>query len=157
MSTDISEKGLESLIVRHMTGTDGLAVAPDAVGEPPAPYGGSGYFAGSPKDYDRAHALDVPQLFAFLRATQPEAFKKLGIADDLDAKDINLWPLYDAIRCPTMVLRGAQSDVLAHETALEMSGRGPKAKLVEVPAVGHAPMLLEESQVRIVQDFLLAG
>ena len=75
----------------------------------------------------------------------------------LDAKDINLWPLYDAIRCPTMVLRGAQSDVLAHETALEMSARGPGAKLVEVPGVGHAPMLLEESQVRIVQDFLLAG
>jgi len=75
----------------------------------------------------------------------------------LDAKEIILWPMYDAIRCPTMVLRGAQSDVLAHETALEMSARGPGAKLVEVPGVGHAPMLLEESQVRIVQDFLLAG
>jgi type I restriction enzyme, R subunit len=89
MSTDVSEKGLESLIVRHMTGTDGLAVAPDAVAEPPAPYGGSGYFAGSPKDYDRAHALDVPQLFAFLRATQPEAFKKLAMLDPRDGKDIN--------------------------------------------------------------------
>lgn len=89
MSTDISEKGLESLIVRHMTGTDGLAVAPDAVAEPPAPYGGSGYFAGSPKDYDRAHAIDVPQLFAFLRATQPEAFNKLAMLDPRDGKDIN--------------------------------------------------------------------
>jgi type I restriction enzyme, R subunit len=89
MTTDTSEKGLESLIVRHMTGTDGLAVAPDAVAEPPAPYGGSGYFAGSPKDYDRAHALDVPQLFAFLRATQPEAFKKLGMVDPRDGRDIN--------------------------------------------------------------------
>ncbi|MGE0674926.1 MAG: hypothetical protein AB7O64_17925, partial [Methylibium sp.] len=69
MSTDISEKGLESLIVRHMTGTDGLAVTPGALTEPPAPNGGTGYFAGSPKDYDRAHALDVAQLFAFLRAT----------------------------------------------------------------------------------------
>jgi hypothetical protein len=78
MSTDISEKGLESLIVRHMTGTDGLAVTPGALTEPPAPYGGTGYFAGSPKDFDRAHALDVAQLFAFLRATQPEAFKKLA-------------------------------------------------------------------------------
>ena len=45
------------------------------------PYGGTGYFAGSAQDYDRAHALDVPQLFAFLRATQPEAFKKLALAD----------------------------------------------------------------------------
>src|SRR5690606_17096598 len=40
-------------------------------------------------DYDRAHALDVPQLFAFLRTTQPETFKKLAMADVNDAKDIN--------------------------------------------------------------------
>ena len=89
MSTDVSEKGLESLIVRHMTGTDGLVVAPNTAAEPPAPYGGTGYFAGSPKDFDRAHALDVAQLFAFLRATQPESFKKLAMADANDARDIN--------------------------------------------------------------------
>jgi type I restriction enzyme, R subunit len=89
MTTDTSEKGLESLIVRHMTGTDGLAVAPGAMTEPPAPYGGSGYIAGSPKDFDRAHALDVAQLFAFFRATQPEAFKMLAMVDAHDAKDIN--------------------------------------------------------------------
>jgi len=89
MSTDTSEKGLESLIVRHMTGTDGMAVVPGAMTEPPAPYGGTGYLASSPKDFDRAHALDVAQLFAFLRATQPEAFKKLAMADAHDAKDIN--------------------------------------------------------------------
>jgi type I restriction enzyme R subunit len=89
MPTDTSEKGLETLIMRHMTGTDGLAVTPGIVAEPPAPYGGSGYFAGSPKDYDRPHALDVPQLFAFLRATQPDTFKKLALADANDSKDIN--------------------------------------------------------------------
>ena len=89
MTTDISEKGLETLIMRHMTGVDGLAVMPNRVTEPPAPYGGTGYFAGCPKDYDRAHALDVPQLFAFLRSTQPEVFKKLTMADDNDTKDIN--------------------------------------------------------------------
>ena len=89
MTTDTSEKGLESLIVRHMTGADGLAVAPNTVAERPPPYGGTGYTAGSAQDYDRAHALDVPQLFAFLRATQPEAFKKLALADANDTKDIN--------------------------------------------------------------------
>ena len=89
MTTDISEKGLESLIMRHMTGTDGLAVTPNMVAERPPPYGGTGYTAGSAQDYDRAHALDVPQLFAFLRATQPEAFKKLALADANDPKDIN--------------------------------------------------------------------
>ena len=89
MTTDTSEKGLETLIVRHMTGTDGLAVAPNRVAERPPAYGGTGYTAGSPQDYDRAHALDVPQLFAFLRATQPEAFRKLALADANDARDIN--------------------------------------------------------------------
>lgn len=89
MATDTSEKGLEALIVRHMTGTDGLAVPPNTAALAPPPYGGTGYIAGSPLDYDRAHALDVPQLFAFLRATQPETFKKLAMADAHDAKDIN--------------------------------------------------------------------
>ena len=89
MPSDISEKGLETIIMRSMTGVDGLTVTPGIVAERPPPYGGTGFTAGSPKDFDRAHALDVPQLVAFLRATQPEAFKKLAIADANDAKDMN--------------------------------------------------------------------
>ena len=89
MTTDTSEKGLETLIMRHMTGTDGLAVVPYEVAERPPPFGGAGYTAGRAKDYDRTHALDVPQLFSFLRATQLQAFKKLAIADASDIKDIN--------------------------------------------------------------------
>jgi type I restriction enzyme R subunit len=89
MTTDTSEKGLETLVTRHMTGTDGLAVVPNMVAERPPPYGGTGYTAGSAQDYDRAHALDVPQLFTFLHVTQPEAFKKLALANATDAKDIN--------------------------------------------------------------------
>ena len=90
MTTDTSEKGLETLIMRHMTGTDGLpgaTIAPREVNQALAPYGG--YLAGVARDFDRAHALDVVQLFAFLRATQPVAFDKLAIADAFDAKDIN--------------------------------------------------------------------
>src|SRR6185295_16517626 len=89
MTTDTSEKGLETLIMRHMTGVDGLAAIPNRVAEGPPPYGGTGYTAGSPQDYDRAHALDALQLFAFLRATQPEEFKKLAMADAGDIRDIN--------------------------------------------------------------------
>lgn len=81
MPTNTSEAGLETLIVRHMTGVGGLVVAPGAVAERPEA-SGTGYFAGSPKDYDRAVAIDVPQLLAFLSATQPEAFRKLGMTDD---------------------------------------------------------------------------
>ena len=89
MTTDTSEKGLETLIVRHMTSTDGLDVQANMVDERPQPYGGTAYTAGSAQDYDRAHALDVPQLFAFLCATQPDAFKKLAMAGPNDTKDIN--------------------------------------------------------------------
>jgi type I restriction enzyme R subunit len=92
VTTDTTEKGLETLIMRDMTGTDGLDVAPGSVAEAHASYGGTGYGAGSAKDYDRAHALDVPQLFAFLSATQPEVFRRLHLSDGSDksdASDIN--------------------------------------------------------------------
>lgn len=71
------------------------------------------------------------------------------------AKDIVLWNYYDAVRCPTLLLRGAQSDLLLHETALEMTQRGPKPKLVEFAGVGHAPALMADEQIAAVRDFLL--
>ncbi|MBU0678578.1 MAG: DEAD/DEAH box helicase family protein, partial [Verrucomicrobia bacterium] len=64
-----------------------VAETPDALAAAKA--AGSGWLAGNPKDFDRTHALDVPQLFQFLYATQPETLKKLGIVDYKDAKDIN--------------------------------------------------------------------
>jgi len=79
-----------------------------------------------------------------------EPFRKL-----MPEKDFELWPVWDAIRCPTLVLRGAQSDLLLRETAEQMKERGPKAKVVEIPGVGHAPTLMHEDQIRIVRDFLL--
>jgi pimeloyl-ACP methyl ester carboxylesterase len=72
-----------------------------------------------------------------------------------DGKDVELWPVYDAIRCPTLVLRGAESDLLTPATAAQMTERGPRARLVEVPGVGHAPVLMDEAQIDIVKRFLL--
>ena len=71
------------------------------------------------------------------------------------ALDVDLWALWDAIRCPTLVLRGAESDLLTRETAEEMTRRGPCAKLVEIPGVGHAPALMDPQQIALVRDFLL--
>jgi pimeloyl-ACP methyl ester carboxylesterase len=68
--------------------------------------------------------------------------------------DVELWPVWDAISCPTLVLRGAQSDLLRRETAEEMTRRGPKARLVELPGIGHAPTLLHDDQIEIVAQFL---
>jgi pimeloyl-ACP methyl ester carboxylesterase len=71
-------------------------------------------------------------------------------------EDINLWSYWDTIFCPTLALRGAESDLLLKDTADEMQKRGPRARLVEFAGVGHAPMLLAEDQIRVVTDFLLA-
>ena len=66
-----------------------------------------------------------------------------------------LWQLYDNIRAQTLILRGAQSDLLSHATAQAMALRGPRARLIEFENVGHAPTLIAMDQVSTVGDFLL--
>ena len=73
------------------------------------------------------------------------------------AGEAMLWHAYDAIRCPTLVLRGAESDLLARATADAMTQRGPRARLHEVAGVGHAPTLVHADQVSVVRDFLLSA
>jgi pimeloyl-ACP methyl ester carboxylesterase len=76
-----------------------------------------------------------------------EAFK--GVAGDID-----LWPVWDAITCPTLVLRGAESDLLRAGDAAAMTRRGPRARLVEFPGIGHAPALMDGAQIAVIEDFL---
>ena len=71
--------------------------------------------------------------------------------------DLELWPIYDAIRCPTLVLRGELSDLLGRETTARMAKRGPKASVVEIAGVGHAPTLMHADQIALVRDFLVQG
>jgi pimeloyl-ACP methyl ester carboxylesterase len=70
--------------------------------------------------------------------------------------DLNLWPVWDQIRCPVLVLRGANSDVLLKETAEKMKTRGPKVEVVEFDGVGHAPPLLASRHIDVVRRWLLA-
>jgi pimeloyl-ACP methyl ester carboxylesterase len=79
----------------------------------------------------------------------------LAFTAQLLGKDIDLWSVYDAIRCPTLVLHGEQSDVLTPETARAMTERGPKARVVDFANVGHAPTLIHDDQIRVVKEFLL--
>jgi pimeloyl-ACP methyl ester carboxylesterase len=71
------------------------------------------------------------------------------------AADVDLWAQWEAIKCPTLVLRGAQSDLLRAADAQAMTQRGPKAKLVEFPGIGHAPALMAADQIATIRDFLL--
>ena len=89
--------------------------------------------------YDPAIALGV-------RAATPESAAQ---------GEAMLWYLYDAISAPTLLLRGADSDLLSLATAQEMTRRGPKAQLVEFAGVGHAPTLIAANQIDTVASFLL--
>ena len=68
--------------------------------------------------------------------------------------NVDLWPLYDQIGCPTRVLRGERSDVLSREVMQQMGERGPRAQGIEIPGVGHAPTLMTPDQIAIVREFL---
>lgn len=71
------------------------------------------------------------------------------------AAEAAMWKLYDAIRCPTLIVRGEHSDLLTRETLFEMQGRHASAQGAEVPGVGHAPTFMFEHEIALVRDFLV--
>ena len=77
-----------------------------------------------------------------------ESFRQATAAGEID-----LWPIYDRITCPTLVVRGELSDLLVPETVHSMAARGPRPDVVEVPGVGHAPMFMDEAQIAIARAF----
>jgi len=72
------------------------------------------------------------------------------------AGEAMLWQAYDRLSCSTLLLRGAESDLLSSATAQQMTQRGPRARLVEFAGVGHAPTLVQPDQRAIVREFLFA-
>ena len=100
------------------------------------------------RDGDRFRLHYDPAIGVPLRAMTPAAAQ---------AGETALWAAYDAIRCPTLVLRGADSDVLAPATAAAMAARGPKARVHEFAGVGHAPTIVAADQVAVVREFLQSG
>ncbi len=96
--------------------------------------------------------------------TRVRADGRLGLAFDpgiahsyknAPVGDVDLWSVWDSVRCPVLVLRGANSDLLLPETAQAMSVRGPRAELVVIPDTGHAPSLMLGHQIAEVRKFLL--
>ena len=75
---------------------------------------------------------------------------------NLPAEAIDLSAHYERVTCPTLLLRGADSDLLLRDTALAMTQSGPKARLVEFAGIGHAPMLMADDQIKAVREFLSA-
>lgn len=89
-----------------------------------------------------------PQIATPFKGTTPERTA---------ADEVSLWSLYDNIRCPTLVIRGAMSDLLSRATLAEMARRGPKPNTVEIEDAGHAPSLMRPREIAVVRDFLLGG
>ena len=77
------------------------------------------------------------------------------VFDQLQGEEpVDLWEVYHAVRCPTLAIRGALSDLLERPALEEMARTGPRARTVEIAGVGHAPMLMDEAQIALVRDFL---
>jgi pimeloyl-ACP methyl ester carboxylesterase len=70
------------------------------------------------------------------------------------AGNLDFWPLWDRITCPTMVLRGESSDLLLADTAEEMTRRGPRAELIPCAGCGHAPSLMRTNEIDAIARFL---
>ncbi len=70
-------------------------------------------------------------------------------------RGIDLWNVWSKLDCPTLVLRGGDSEVLLPRTLAEMRQRKPDVEVVEFPGVGHAPALMSADQIRVVKEFLL--
>jgi pimeloyl-ACP methyl ester carboxylesterase len=68
--------------------------------------------------------------------------------------DVDLWPLWERIACPVLILRGGQSDLLLAGTVEEMVRRKTNATLVEFPDCGHAPALMNPEQIGVIRDWL---
>jgi pimeloyl-ACP methyl ester carboxylesterase len=101
-------------------------------------------------NYDLKIAEPFKALFTPAAVDAPNA----GSQGNTPAAPMTLWPLYEAIACPTLVLRGEDSDLLPTEVAVAMTQRGPKAKLIEIPGAGHAPSLVQPQQLDIIRRFL---
>ena len=82
MRTDTTERGLERLICEALAGHPCDPPTSGTVGDPPADPGGVGWSGGNPHDYDREYCVDLVQLGAFLRATQPAAAESLGLSEN---------------------------------------------------------------------------
>jgi pimeloyl-ACP methyl ester carboxylesterase len=81
---------------------------------------------------------------------------KTATAESNERDAAVLQATYDAITCKTLVVRGEQSDLLTREAAEAMTKRGPKATVIEIAGVGHAPTFLHADQIAIAKEFFLA-
>ena len=72
----------------------------------------------------------------------------------MPVEDVDLWPVWSGIRCPVLVIRGEQSDVLTADVAERMAGSDPRVRLQVLAGIGHAPSLMSDDQIALISDWL---
>lgn len=72
-----------------------------------------------------------------------------------DVADVTLWPMWEAVKpIPTLLIRGAESDILLKGTAEHMQATHPRMELIEIPQTGHAPSLMDRGQITLVREWI---
>lgn len=71
-----------------------------------------------------------------------------------EMQDVNLTPIWDQVEAPTLIVRGAESDILSDDTVRLMQKVHPRAESITIAGVGHAPPLMNDSEIRRVADWL---
>jgi len=113
-------------------------------------YAGFGALTDAQWQHLAAHGTRATQDNSLALAHDPAIAQNFAALE----QDVDFWPRYDRIRCPVLLIRGERSDILTADTAQAMTERGPKAKLLTLPAIGHAPALMDAAQIKAVTDFL---
>jgi pimeloyl-ACP methyl ester carboxylesterase len=98
--------------------------------------------------YDPAIAIPFKAL-----AQGGESGGQPGGGAGTDSEAHSMWPLWDAVSPQTLVLRGSLSELLSTETCEGMKVRGPKARVIEIAGVGHAPTLIAADQINPILEF----
>jgi pimeloyl-ACP methyl ester carboxylesterase len=99
------------------------------------------------------HSIEALPDGTFRLAYDPAIAAGFPKADAIS--DINLWPFWKPLtKIPVLLIRGASSDILTHATAMEMKMRHADLSLQEIPRIGHAPALMEHSQITLIADWL---
>lgn len=85
----------------------------------------------------------------------PGIYERVRQNPELATQSYPYWNLWETIRCPVLVVHGADSTTLTAETIAQMRLTRPDIHVVDIPDTGHAPHLMDDTQAEILRQWLL--
>ena len=77
-----------------------------------------------------------------------------NLAESARLRDVDLWASARSVRCPTLIVRGAESDILSPVVAQRLHDTIPGSQVVEAADTAHAPSLVEPQVLPLLRRFL---